>query len=80
MVGSASMHGKDYACAMKRIPYAQMILGLDQLFMGGQIKNQEEAEKRADTIDAYLEACGWTWDSLLEHMSNENDESDKSYS
>lgn len=48
-------------------------MGLDQLFMGGKISNQEEAEQRADTIDAYLEGCGYTWDDVLEGMTNEED-------
>lgn len=56
---------------MKRIPYNQMIMGLDQLFMGGKISNQEEAERRADTIDAYIEGCGWDWDSILDYIGEE---------
>jgi hypothetical protein len=54
-----------------RIPYAQMTIGLDQLFFGGKIENQQQAEFRADTIEAYLEACGWDWDAVLEEMSRE---------
>jgi len=56
---------------MKRIPWSQLTLELDRLFFGGHIANQEEALQRADTIDAYLEACGWTWDLVLEEMSRE---------
>ena len=56
---------------MKRLSYEQMVLGLDQLFFGGKLSNQDEAVERADTIDAYIEACGWSWDSILEHMSHE---------
>jgi type I site-specific restriction endonuclease len=56
---------------MKRIPYSQLVIGLDQLFFGGKIENMEQAEERADTIDAYLEANGWDWDSVLEEMSRE---------
>lgn len=64
-------YGFRCASKMKKISYEQMIMGLDQLFMGGKISNQEEAERRADTIDAYLEGCGWDWDSILEAMSSE---------
>jgi hypothetical protein len=56
---------------MKRIPYSQLVIGLDKLFFGDHIDTQEQAEQRADTIDAYLEACGWNWDSILEEMCRE---------
>jgi hypothetical protein len=56
---------------MKRIPWSQLTLELDRLFFGGHIANMTEAEQRADTIEAYLEACGWTWDLVLEEMSRE---------
>jgi hypothetical protein len=55
----------------KRISYQELVIGLDKLFFGGQISNQEQAEERADTIDAYLEACGWTWDLILQEMCRE---------
>lgn len=55
----------------KRIPYQQLVLELDKLFFGGQITNRNQAEERAETIDAYLEACGWTWDLVLEEMCRE---------
>lgn len=56
---------------MKRISYQELVIGLDKLFFGGQISNQTEAEERAETIEAYLEACGWSWDSILEEMCRE---------
>lgn len=56
---------------MKKLPYNQLVLGLDKLFFGDKIENQEQAEERIDTIEAYLEACGWSWDSILEEMCRE---------
>jgi len=55
----------------KRIPYQQLVLELDKLFFGGSITNRDQAEERADTIEEYLEACGWDWDSVLEEMCRE---------
>lgn len=55
----------------KKIPYNQLVIELDKLFFGGKLENQEQAIERADTIDAYLEACGWTWDMLLEELARE---------
>jgi len=60
---------------MKRIPYQKLVIGLDKLIFGGQITSQEEAEERVETIDAYLEACGWDWDSILEEMYREETDS-----
>lgn len=57
---------------MKRVPYEQFVIGLDNLFFGTKIENMEQAEERADTIDAYMEACGWTWDDLLNHEETSN--------
>lgn len=55
----------------KKITYEQLVIGLDKLFFGRKLENQEQAEEQADTIDAYLEACGWTWDLVLEEMCRE---------
>jgi hypothetical protein len=52
-----------------RTPYSQMVIGLDQLMFGGKIENEQQAMERADTIEAYLEATGWTWDAILELSS-----------
>lgn len=56
---------------MKRISWSQLTLELDRLFFGGHIDNMQQAEERAETIEAYLEACGWTWDLVLEEMCRE---------
>ena len=56
---------------MKRIPYSQLVIGLDRLFFGGKITNQEQAGERAETIEAYLEGCGWDWDSVIDEMCRE---------
>jgi hypothetical protein len=56
---------------MKRIPYSQLVIGLDRLFFGGKITDMNQAEERAETIEAYLEGCGWDWDSILEEMCRE---------
>lgn len=55
-----------------KLPYAQLVLELDKLFFGGKIDNQEQAIERADTIEGLLEATGWNWDMIIEHMLNEN--------
>ena len=57
---------------MKRLSYNQMVLGLDQLFFSDKLENMEQAEERADTIEAYLESCGWTWDELLNYKESSN--------
>lgn len=56
---------------MKRLPYDQMVLELDKLFFGGKLENLQQAEDRAETIEAYLEACGWNWDLVLQEMGRE---------
>ena len=33
----------------------------------------KQAEEQADTIEAYLEACGYNWDDILYHILHEND-------
>jgi hypothetical protein len=54
-----------------RIPYNQMVIGLDRLMFHLPIENQQQALERAATIDAYLEACGWNWDDLLNGVFSE---------
>jgi hypothetical protein len=56
---------------MKRIPYSQLVIELDKLFFGGQITNMEQAQERHETIEAYLEGCGWDWDSIIDEMCRE---------
>jgi hypothetical protein len=48
-----------------RIPYSQLVIELDKLMFGGKIENEQQALERADTIEVYLEATGWTWDDIL---------------
>lgn len=50
-----------------RLPYHQLVLGLDKLFFGDTLNNMQQAEERIDTIDAYMESCGWTWDELINY-------------
>ena len=54
-----------------RIPYNQMVLELDRLMFGGKLENEQQAEERAATIDAFLEATGWNWDMILGEISLE---------
>jgi hypothetical protein len=53
-----------------RLPYSQLVIELDKLFFS-RIDSDQQAEERVDTIEAFLEACGWTWDEVLEEMANE---------
>jgi hypothetical protein len=50
-----------------RIPYNLMVLELDKLMFGGKIENEQQAEDRAETIEAYLEATGYTWDDIINY-------------
>ena len=54
-----------------KLPYEQMVIGLDRLFFQGDLGSLQQANDRMETIDAYLEACGWTWDMVLEQLANE---------
>ena len=55
-----------------RIPYNQLVIELDKLMFGGKIENEQQALERADTIEVYLEATGWTWDMILEAGSEDS--------
>lgn len=55
-----------------RIPYSQLVIELDKLMFGGKIENEQQALERADTIEVYLEACGWNWDQVIIQMSLED--------
>ena len=57
---------------MKRIPYNQMMIGLDQLLLSNQITNHQQAEVYAEAIDNYLAATGWSFDDIIQHMIEEN--------
>ena len=58
-----------------KIPFDQMILGLDKLFGINQpLDSLKDELERIDTISAYLEAAGYTWDDVLDHMMSEGNE------
>jgi hypothetical protein len=57
--------------AIKKIPYNQMIAGLDRLLFGSVLTNQQEAEDRIETIEAYLEGTGYCWDDIINRMIDE---------
>ena len=44
--------------------------GLDQLWFTPFTKH-EEAQDRADAIDTFLQANGWNWDEVIEHIAKE---------
>ena len=54
---------------MKAIQYDQMIIGLDNLFFS---ETDYPDSERAELIEAYLEATGWDWNAILQHMLNED--------
>jgi len=56
---------------MHLITYDQMVIELDKLFFSGKINSYEQAEERAETIEGYLEAVGWTWDDIIKRMAEE---------
>jgi len=45
-----------------------MSIGLDNLIFGGSINNNDQAEERLETIEAYLQGCGYTWDDVIENI------------
>lgn len=53
---------------MKRISYEQMIIGLDNLFFSNPVQSVKQATERIETIEAYLDSCGYTWDDILNHI------------
>jgi hypothetical protein len=55
----------------KKIPFSQMILGLDKLFFGNGPETDEQLLGRAGTIEAYIEGCGYTWDEVLDGICAE---------
>lgn len=54
-----------------RTDYQTLSSGLDQLIFSPLIED-ETIEERADTIRVYLRSNGWTWESVLEYICNEN--------
>ena len=57
---------------MKKVPYCQMTIKLDQLMFGSTLPEVQVVKDRADVIEAYLASCGWTWDEVLEEICNES--------
>lgn len=58
---------------MKKIPFNQMIIGLDDLFFRGKpLQCIQDGMERVDTIEAYLEGCGWSWDDIISRMADEH--------
>ena len=45
-----------------------MIIGLDNLFFSRPLQSTEQAIERVDTIEAYLESCGFCWNDILDHI------------
>lgn len=45
--------------------------GLDQLFFITPLLEDETIQDRADTIDLYLQANGWTWDEVIAETAKE---------
>jgi hypothetical protein len=58
---------------MRRVPFSQMVIGLDKMFFGTQLGGMHATSLQADAIDQYLVNCGWDWDSVIEYMCNEQD-------
>lgn len=52
------------------ISYEQMMIGLDNLFFKGKLENDLQVYERLEVIDAYVEACGWSWELILDHIDN----------
>lgn len=46
-----------------KIPYDQMIIGLDKLFF-----SDGDPEEKDKIILSYLESTGYTWDDILNHQ------------
>lgn len=46
-----------------------VLTGLDQLFFS-PLAQDESAQDRADAIDTFLSANGWTWDDVLKESDD----------
>lgn len=56
-----------------KLSYEQMIIELDKLFLNVPLdETRQELIERAATIEAYIEACGWSWESITNYMANED--------
>lgn len=45
--------------------------GLDQLWFTPLIEN-ETPDDRAQTVDTFLNANGWNWDDVINHLAKES--------
>lgn len=54
-----------------KIPFDQMVIGLDKIMFGADSIHYDKVEDHADAVKAYLEGCGWSWDLVIEEMSRE---------
>lgn len=50
------------------LAYAVLLKQLDRLYFSPLAEN-ESIEMRADAIEAFVHASGWTWDKLLAKMA-----------
>jgi hypothetical protein len=56
-----------------KLSYQQMVVGLDKLFFCANLnESQSETIERANTIEAYIESCGYTWKDITDYMANED--------
>lgn len=54
-----------------RASYETIQSGLDQLFFSRLI-DDETIEFRAEVIDTFLLANGWSWDQIIDEMEKKN--------
>ena len=52
-----------------RLSWEMLMVGFDQLIFT-PFMEEETPQERADAIDTFLSANGWTWDEVLEGISN----------
>lgn len=50
------------------LAYATLLKQLDRLYFSPLAEN-ETIEMRADTIEVFVHASGWTWDAILAKMA-----------
>lgn len=51
-------------------PWSTISSGLDQLWFSPFVKD-ESAQDRADAVDTFIQANGWTWDEVIEYIAKE---------
>ncbi len=54
-----------------KAPWATISIGLDQLWFT-PLFDCETIQDRADAIENFLKANGWTWDEILNHIAEES--------